>query len=664
MMRRFIIILSLLTLANLHASILLDFNHYNSRFYGSGESILIEKKDLNNIDIFPASIASIQGQMLSLGYIKWLDLLSIMRAAYAHNLGTYGVIGGSFNFASLNASENYDPYGNLLDKLKINDILFNIGYGKKINNNIQMGINFKYLNINLHDYQSKWMGAGYSGMISLPVKGINVKTKNNFNIGIGIQDINLISSKFKEKKSTYPMKIYSGIVYKFLQWRDMELKIGTTSTYLTKYKNFYLSSGIELGYKQLLYLRSGYYILGRQSDKLAAGVGIGKDSLFTTKLLGHTGIKFDYSFSLLNDGISHFAQLSLVFKPEYNSKKKYINYYEDKNIIIQEEANKKQELVFHIKEKNKKLFKPNKSDLDDKGEEILIHIAKLIKKEDYKKVLTIIHVKKDKKAINLSEKRAQIILNYFKENGINPKRMDYKLYNKIQGLDEIGNLKYKFLLIRWGEEEKEKFKEHYFNGLDAYIKGGYNIAINEWEKALELDPGNQDLQTRLSKAKKAEKRKDNNREISVKIRTQKEILKIKKADTIRTVIFDYENIENSSKWKFLKNTIPDAIYSSLNDNDFVKVIDKEQFNHFIDEKEIDDREILQNIRKNLKADILIKGNFVEQNHELKITTIILDLESGYPFSIIEITGKVGVNMFDLMDKTTDVIMEILARYKE
>ena len=82
-----LIILLLISHRESRAQILLDFNHFNSRLYGSAESMLVQKDDHNNMEVFPASLAGIKGNALSAGYIRWLDLIKIMRIGYGHSFG-------------------------------------------------------------------------------------------------------------------------------------------------------------------------------------------------------------------------------------------------------------------------------------------------------------------------------------------------------------------------------------------------------------------------------------------------------------------------------------------------------------------------------------------------------------------------------------------------
>lgn len=57
------------------------------------------------------------------------------------------------------------------------------------------------------------------------------------------------------------------------------------------------------------------------------------------------------------------------------------------------------------------------------------------------------------------------------------------------------------------QKEKERFDRHFFNGLDCYYKEGYEYAVEEWEKALKIDPENENVKEWIKKAKKELKQK-------------------------------------------------------------------------------------------------------------------------------------------------------------
>jgi len=56
-------------------------------------------------------------------------------------------------------------------------------------------------------------------------------------------------------------------------------------------------------------------------------------------------------------------------------------------------------------------------------------------------------------------------------------------------------------------KEKEEFEYYYYSGLDHYIKGGYEWAIDEWKKALKIKPGDKKTLEYIRKARRKLKEK-------------------------------------------------------------------------------------------------------------------------------------------------------------
>ena len=86
-----IIFIILILSTSLNSSILVDLQHSNADYFGSGESLLVEKSDINNLEIFPASLAGIKYHEASIGYISYLDMINIYRLAYAASLDNISV---------------------------------------------------------------------------------------------------------------------------------------------------------------------------------------------------------------------------------------------------------------------------------------------------------------------------------------------------------------------------------------------------------------------------------------------------------------------------------------------------------------------------------------------------------------------------------------------
>ncbi|MBU1077167.1 MAG: OmpA family protein [Spirochaetes bacterium] len=191
--------------------------------------------------------------------------------------------------------------------------------------------------------------------------------------------------------------------------------------------------------------------------------------------------------------------------PVRKYKKDRIVYYRKKNIIIEEEEH---EVLFNIVEEDISLFEEKNDQLSKDGKEILDLMVKLIKGENYKRVITLIYSRKKaaihKESNKTSLERAKKICEYLIAHGISKERITYQASDEMNRSivkNSISDTMHKILLIRWKGEDKERFKYFYFNGLDAYIREGYEQAIENWEEALKIDPGNQEVKRRIKQAK-------------------------------------------------------------------------------------------------------------------------------------------------------------------
>jgi hypothetical protein len=286
----------------LTASNLLDFDTFNARLYGSAESLLTVTGDLNNLENCPASLADISVNELTTGFIRWADLMSILRAGYGRQLGAIGTIAASVLYAPLDPIPNYDAYGASLGTLKDADVLLTAAYARKFGENLRVGASLKYLSMKLSDsFSGSWMGISCSALAAIPVKSM----KGRILTGAGIQNLNIVQAKVISVPSAYPVTFYAGGVYSLPLGDVFKLDAGLTFRYQTQ-QHFYLSVGAEGNYKDFLFARAGIYLIKRDFDSFAFGLGIRKD------LLG-MNVRFDYSISLLDFAPAHFLQVGIAF---------------------------------------------------------------------------------------------------------------------------------------------------------------------------------------------------------------------------------------------------------------------------------------------------------------------------------------------------------------
>ncbi|MBN1898224.1 MAG: hypothetical protein JW827_05575 [Spirochaetes bacterium] len=223
----------------------------------------------------------------------------------------------------------------------------------------------------------------------------------------------------------------------------------------------------------------------------------------------------DFDFSSLNE-------FTMVFE-DWRLKKKVGRYYIDdisfipekgvavefgdiikktKDFRVQIDKNDF-ELAVNIDEGKKKLFK-NDNSLSDEGKKVLDEVISSIKDDNYKRVIIIMFKGKNDKDVNRIKSQAKSIYHYLIEKGVDMRKLNYRIYSREK--DVTRKRKCKILIIRWKEGEEELFKKHFFNGMDAFLRQGYSVAVEEWEKALKIDPDNEDLVKRIKEAKQALKK--------------------------------------------------------------------------------------------------------------------------------------------------------------
>lgn len=309
MKKAILIIIFFLTGLQVHASVLLDFNHANARLYGSSEAFLVEENDLNNLEVFPASLAQIKDYEVSTAYVSWLEMVSIYKISLAKKLSASDTLALSFNMADLKNINNYDASGNLLGSLNSdNDISINLGYAYLITRNLQAGANLRYIRMKVNDTDSDWLGTGFSMIFSSHIPAIKVLKKENINLGAGIQNLNIKQAKFVSQDSAYPVHLNTGVTYDFFSIKNINFSFGSSLDYVIKYQEIYNSIGLEVNWQEFIYLRTGYYLAGHEFDQMNFGLGIIRN------ISKYNTIKFDYANSLLNEGgKTTYLQFSLTF---------------------------------------------------------------------------------------------------------------------------------------------------------------------------------------------------------------------------------------------------------------------------------------------------------------------------------------------------------------
>ncbi|MBU1076061.1 MAG: PorV/PorQ family protein [Spirochaetes bacterium] len=476
------------------ASLMLD--SYGGRPMALGDAYTGIADDINSITVNPAGLNTLRSTEVSLLFLKYpLDILFANVAAGTglseSVLGGY--IAGGLTVFYLPEFERYDALGNQMnEKLSASDFVITLGYANSplklfgIDQNFSIGFNIKFIQSRLVEVNKNAfcfdIGALYkTDFVHLGSKGL----RDNLGIGLSMQNLGS-PIIYGTEETLLPRNLRIGIGYKFLQTKDHSFLTGIEINFPNDSSEI-ASVALEYGFIRTFFLRAGYKPVGKETEKLSCGAGIQyKVSAMTMRL--------NYALIPMEEiGIKHIISLDLKF----DTKRKI------SGVFTRQESG--EELIINIGEYENKLFSSDRRRIGDSGHEILGEVSDVIIEEEYKRVIINVYkTELDKENRTLSRQQAEALLDFFIDQGIERSRITYKVYNTEKsvktGSGRIEPIKYEIVIVRWKEREEEKFKEHYFNGLDAYIKERYQKAIDEWNKALKMDPKNEDLKRRIREA--------------------------------------------------------------------------------------------------------------------------------------------------------------------
>jgi len=268
-----------------------------------GDGFVSVSGDINASSYNPASVATLPGFQLSLMHLAYIADTSyelITLAAPVNNNLSLGVSFTYFNYGSIIATSETGTgiYSSSSAAFTPYDILGAVTAGYKINKNINLGVNVKYV---LEDIS----GVSISGLLA--DAGFLYAGEN---LGVGVAVINLGAPVNNEK---IPTGVRAGASMKMdlVSFRDLTVLLGGNYG-LTSGKTSG-SAGVEYCYDEMFFLRGSYNL---NTDADTVGVGAGFKSNLEDLIYS-----LDYNFNMLGDlGSAHRISLTVSFKNESKGK--------------------------------------------------------------------------------------------------------------------------------------------------------------------------------------------------------------------------------------------------------------------------------------------------------------------------------------------------------
>lgn len=455
------------------------YNPASTSYIGKRIKLLSQDKN-DQYKMNHYTVPFIENINISLNYSKYYESLhygSLFSTFSTHKIGTFGIGIITYIYDDIAGTklDSDDQYYYTGKNISLGDYCFLFNYSYRITENIGIGLNLKGIISKLDTYTAE----SYASDIGL--------IYHNHTWGSGISVKNLGTSyKFAEEKYNFPLIIHIGGHYnlrfrKILITSQDRLSITSALKKEIDVENIY-SIGLEYNLKHYIFLRTAFQVNGNDQG-LRAGIGA------------------TYKNYQANYAISGYENLGIVHRIGFA-----INLQSDRQLKYS--IKKDNENTSVVIRNTDSFFEDEK--LSDKGIEILDEIIDQIEDKDYRRIFIKVYsedieiVKENLDRLNNQSKK---IADYLIQNGIDQQKVTHKGYNLLVKAEygvllkeSYSNQKYEIIVIEWKDKEKEKFNHYYYTGMDAFIKQGYKIAINNWDEALKIDPENEYLMKIIAEA--------------------------------------------------------------------------------------------------------------------------------------------------------------------
>jgi hypothetical protein len=283
MIRRLIVLLSIAVTGTVSAGSGFYFlrTEKTPALISTAQTFYTFKTTIQNSDYNPASVFCEHIFESNLSYSSPDEDESVIdiSTSYRDENVLYGL---QISYMSITGLEGWEkPEDEPLYNFDSRSLIASFTYARKLFSGMSFGFTGKYLfeKIEFEDAYGFAVSAGLFRENNL-VDGLS--------LGLALNNFGSMN-KLENVETELPTDVLFGIGYSFAAWPDINIKLGNSSRFLINDDEFENFTGIELGYQEKFFVRSGY----RQSNEgtpFSAGIG------FTLNEFG-----FDYAYTPFSD---------------------------------------------------------------------------------------------------------------------------------------------------------------------------------------------------------------------------------------------------------------------------------------------------------------------------------------------------------------------------
>ncbi len=257
-----------------------------------GEAFTAYSEGLASLHFNPSGLASSSDNEIVFMHNSWLQDITLDYLAAGFNIKNHHLAVG-FTFHQIpNLERREGPSSSPLGTFEAHDLALDLSYARKVREQLNLGISFKYLYEKIDIYSASGVGIDLGGIYFL----------GNWQIGAAVLNLGP-NLKFKSEDFSLPTQFRLGAVHHLPQKiaaGNLKVSLDVVKTKGDKWK---LNTGGEYGWEDKVFLRAGY-----------------KTEYEETNFSFGTGVKYksyaiDYAFVPFQSdlGSSHRVSLSVKF---------------------------------------------------------------------------------------------------------------------------------------------------------------------------------------------------------------------------------------------------------------------------------------------------------------------------------------------------------------
>jgi len=271
----------------------LMIENFGARQLALADSGVSISGDLNSITANPAGAVGIERPAFSAMRLNWMFDTSFYSIAGALPLGErLGVVAISGIIFTMEEFEGFVD-GVSAGALSSGDFLFGASYANNIfalfnkelaaKLHIDFGTSIKFAQAKLGDYSAATMafdfGLNYSLRIpnfKLDTAAVKKKAKktDSLTISVAYRNLPIVLQEFVEGTAVeVPSYFHFGFKYNVVESIRHDVMI-TANLKKPTDGDFAFSTGVEYCYHNVIYLRGGYHVVGRENESITFGVGL------------------------------------------------------------------------------------------------------------------------------------------------------------------------------------------------------------------------------------------------------------------------------------------------------------------------------------------------------------------------------------------------------